>query len=172
MAYGRCVTPQGSVARVDTQLMRNLSRTIIILTALAVVVSSGPVASAGPTSPKARALRATMFQLVNGSRRHHDLQALDLNTTLSRKAWRHSKRMAARYRVYHTTGLYSLVRRYNPSAWGENVGMAGTLKRMEVLFMRSAPHRANILSHRFRHIGVGVVRARERIWVTLDFYGG
>lgn len=152
--------------------MRNLSRAIIVLTAFAVVVSSGPVASAGPTSPKARALRSTMFQLVNGSRRHHDLRALDLNATLSKKAWRHSKRMAERNSVYHTTDLWSLVRRYRPSAWGENVGMAGTLKRMEILFMRSAPHRANILSSRFRHIGVGVVRARDRIWVTLDFYGG
>ena len=113
-----------------------------------------------------------MFQLVNGSRRHHNLRALDLNATLSTKAWRHSKRMAARNSVYHTTDLWSLVRRYSPSAWGENVGMAGTLKRMEILFMRSAPHRANILSSRFRHIGVGVVRARDRIWVTMDFYGG
>jgi uncharacterized protein YkwD len=152
--------------------MRNLSRLIVILTAFAVLVSSGPVASAGPTSPKARAMRATMYQLVNGSRRHHDLRALDLNATLSKKAWRHSKRMAERNSVFHTADLYSLVRRYRPSAWGENVGMAGTLKRMEVLFMRSAPHRANILSSRFRHIGVGVVRARDRIWVTLDFYGG
>ena len=60
-----------------------------------------------------------MYQLVNGSRRNHDLRALDLNATLSRKALRHSKRMAERNSVYHTTDLWSLVRRYNPSAWGE-----------------------------------------------------
>jgi uncharacterized protein YkwD len=156
--------------------MGELKRITIIFTALAIFVSAGPTLTAGAAEEANRAgrqvLRTTMLQLVNASRRNHDVRALDLNWALSKSAWRHSKRMAVRNSVFHTTDLYSLVRRYRPSTWGENVGMAGTLKRMETLFMRSAPHRANILNRRFRHIGVGVYRGRDRVWVTLDFYGG
>ena len=79
--------------------------------------------------------------------------------------------MCRRHSIYHTGDLYSLVRRYNPRTWGENVGMAGTLRRMERMFMASAPHRANILNSAFKRIGVGVQRANGYAWVTLDFYG-
>jgi uncharacterized protein YkwD len=155
--------------------MKQIKRTAIILTTLALLLSAAPALTAGAAeAPGAgrQALRNTMASLVNGSRRHHGIRPLNLNFTLSRKAYLHSKRMATRNSVYHTTDLYSLVRRYSPSTWGENVGMAGTLKRMEFLFMHSAPHRANILNRRFRHLGVGVYKGRGYIWVTLDFYGG
>ena len=35
--------------------------------------------------------------------------------------------------------------------------------------MRSAPHRANILNQRMRQVGVGVVFAGGRLWVTEVF---
>lgn len=113
-----------------------------------------------------------MFELVNGSRHAHGVRALRLNDRLSSYAWRHSVRMAQENTIFHASNVWGEVSRYGAATWGENVGMAGTLPHLERLFMRSPSHRANILASRFRRIGVGVVRARGRAWVTLDFYGG
>ena len=149
--------------------MRHL-KAIIVIACLTALVLVGP-SPAEALGARGKALRSTMFKLVNSSRRHHSVRVLNLNKDVSRAAWRHSRRMARRRTVFHTTDLYSRLSRYRPVLWGENVGMAGTLRRMERLFMRSAPHRANILNPRFHRIGVGVVRAHGRLWVTMDFYG-
>lgn len=145
-------------------------RSLIALTlVVAVLVTAAGPAHAGT---RTRDLRHRMFRLVNRSRQSHGLASLRLSPRLSRYAWEHSRRMARRDSVYHSTDVWGRVRRLGASYWGENVGMAGTLSRMEQLFMHSAPHRANILSRHFRYIGVGVVRARGAVWITLDFYGG
>lgn len=146
-------------------------KSLILIAAAAVFVSAGPVTSSGAMGKHAKALRNEMFQQVNASRRNNGVHPLKMNWRLSESALSHSRRMVRRHSVYHTTDLYSLVRRYNPHTWGENVGMAGTLRRMEQLFMGSAPHRANILNSAFKRIGVGVQRANGHVWVTLDFYG-
>ena len=60
---------------------------------------------------------------------------------------------------------------YDPS-WqgeGENVGVGATPQSIEGAFMASPPHRANILGA-YTHVGVGVVVANGRIWVTERFY--
>jgi uncharacterized protein YkwD len=119
----------------------------------------------------AKALRNDMFQLVNSSRNNHGVHPLKMNWRVSEAALQHSRRMARRRSVCHTTDLYGVVRRYDPHTWGENVGAAATLKRMETLFMQSAGHRANILNGAFKRLGVGVQRSGPYVWVTLDFYG-
>lgn len=112
-----------------------------------------------------------MFTLVNRSRINHGIRPLKLNWYVSRQALRHSRRMARRHRVYHTTDLYSFLRQYRPRTWGENVGMAYNLRQMQRLFMHSASHRANTLNRGFHRVGVGVVYSGGHVWVTLDFYG-
>lgn len=112
-----------------------------------------------------------MLQLLNQTRRIHGRPAFRLNVKLSHFAFLHSKRMAARNRIFHTGNLYEAVDTYRPSAWGENVGMAGLLRRVRTLWMRSSGHRANILNPRYRRIGIGVVKARGIVWVTTIFYG-
>ena len=86
-----------------------------------------------------------MLTLTNSARRNNGLRALELNWRLSKDALQHSRRMAERGTVYHTANLYRLVRRWHPSVWGENVGMAGTVRRVHKLFMASSSHRGNIL---------------------------
>ena len=116
--------------------------------------------------------RDRMLQLLNQTRRSHGLALFRLNAELSHTAWQHSKRMAERNRIFHTYDLYGAVRAYHPSTWGENVGMAGWLKRVRRCWMQSSAHRANILKGSFRRIGIGVVKARGGVWVTAIFYGG
>jgi uncharacterized protein YkwD len=116
--------------------------------------------------------RDRMLHLLNQTRRNHGLPAFRLNADLSHFAWQHSKRMADRNDCFHTVNLYDAVRTYSPSTWGENVGGAGTMRRIRTLWMGSSGHRANILNPRFRRIGIGVVKARGLVWVTAIFYGG
>jgi uncharacterized protein YkwD len=147
-------------------------RAPILIISLVVLVAAGPVTTAGAATTKSKEMRTTMLNLVNAARRNHNVRPLSINWELSQKARSHSLRMARNNSLYHTSNLATLVRRYRPSTWGENVGWGGTLKRVHRAFMRSSPHRANILNRRFHRIGVGVVRARGALWVTLDFYGG
>ena len=115
--------------------------------------------------------RDRMLRLLNQTRRNHGLPVFRLNRNLSHFAWQHSKRMSEQNRAFHTVDLWGAVRAYNPSIWGENVGAAGTLRRVRALWMGSGGHRANLLKPRFRRIGIGVVRARGLVWVTAIFYG-
>jgi uncharacterized protein YkwD len=136
-----------------------------LVVAVLVAGTSSPVDA--DTVPR----RATMLHLLNQTRRSHGLPVFRLNLTLSNFAWHHSARMAERNQCFHTVDLYGAVRAYDPVTWGENVGAAGTLRRIRTLWMGSGGHRANILNPRFHRIGIGVVRARGLMWVTAIFYG-
>lgn len=147
------------------------AKTIVIGAVLAaVLVAALPLTSDAASS--AKEMRHKLLSLTNSARRSNGLRALDLNWRLSQNAIRHSRRMAATHTVFHTANLYRLVRRWHPTVWGENVGMAGTVRRIHRLFMRSAAHRGNILRSGFSHAGIGVVRKGGRVWATVMFYGG
>jgi uncharacterized protein YkwD len=126
--------------------------------------------TAGAATPKE--LRRKLFSLTNSARRNNGMRPFTINWRLSRRATEHSRRMANRSTVFHSANLYRMVRPWHPSIWGENVGMAGTVRRVHKLFMRSAVHRGNILRGSFSHVGIGVVQgAAGRVWVTAVFYG-
>jgi uncharacterized protein YkwD len=147
------------------------AKTIVIGAVLAaVLVAALPLTADAASNPKE--MRHKLLSLTNSARRNNGLRALDLNWRLSKSAIRHSRRMAETRTVFHTANLYRLVRRWHPSVWGENVGMAGTVRRIHRLFMRSASHRSNILRSGFSHAGIGVVRKGGRVWATVMFYGG
>jgi uncharacterized protein YkwD len=143
---------------------------VIALVLITAALAAPSTASAG-TRTRAAEMRWTMFHLVNKARRGHGLDPLTMNAELSQTAYRHSVKMTNRKTVFHTANLYDTVRRYRPSRWGENVGMAGTVRQLHRAFMRSAEHRANILGQAYRKVGVGIVRSGGRIWGTLIFYG-
>lgn len=115
--------------------------------------------------------RDRMLRLLNQTRRNHGLPVFRINLELSHFAWLHSKRMANADLLFHTSNLYSHVQAYSPSTWGENIGYAGTLRRVRRLWMQSGGHRDNVLARRFRRIGIGVFRAQGVLWVTAIFYG-
>jgi uncharacterized protein YkwD len=125
----------------------------------------------GAPTPAQAGLGARMLKMVNRVRVHHDLRPLVRNVDLSHDARRHSRKMARQRRLFHSTNLASRVSSYGATSWGENVAQAGTLRRVRVLWMHSADHRHNILNRRFDHAGVGVVRSRGWLWVTVAFYG-
>ena len=139
---------------------------------LAVVVAVLVAGASSSVNASVLPPRVRMMHLLNQTRRSHGLPVFRLNASVSYRAWLHSRAMVRRNSLFHTVNLYDAVRPYRPSAWGENVGMAGSLRRMRTLWMRSAGHRAIVLNSRYRRIGVGVVNAGGGLWVTAIFYGG
>ena len=123
------------------------------------------------SSAQAAGLRGRMLRSINRTRVHHDEHRLRLNLRLSRDAHRHSRRMADRGAIFHTADLYTLTRRFGATSWGENVAKGGTIRRVKRMWMRSPSHRANLLRSSYGRAGVGLVRARGWLWVTVMFYG-
>ena len=134
-----------------------------ILVALLVTDAASPAQASG--------LRGRMLRSMNRTRVHHDMHRLHLNLRLSHDARHHSRRMVNRGEIFHTADLASRVRPFGATNWGENVAKAGTVKRVKRMWMRSPSHRANVLRGSYHRAGVGIVRARGWLWVTVMFYG-
>ena len=163
--------------------MATLALSAPLSTALFLRVASAETASAihnrgvSPAISKRRYAavlhnRAVVLRMVNRSRLAHHLVPLRLDAALSIPARRHSYAMARAGTLFHTAGLTQwMLSRTHATIWGENIAMGPTMGGINQAWMNSAPHRANILNPRYRHAGVGVVRAGGAYWITFDFYG-
>jgi len=110
--------------------------------------------------------------LMNRARARYGLPPLRTNRCLHRVGARHAHDMVNRRYFAHTTpngwspGRRARASGYVPrrAAWmvGENIawGVAGAARPKWVVraWMHSPPHRHNILSRRFRDVGIGVAR--------------
>ncbi|MGB2710512.1 MAG: CAP domain-containing protein, partial [Conexibacter sp.] len=117
-----------------------------------------------------RRARLATLCLLNRVRSRAGLPPLRLNPKLSRVAGRHSRDMVRRGYFAHVSQngaspFQRILRSHyvprNHSWWlGENIGWGtSTLAQPASLvrmWMHSPPHRANILSRRFREIGIGI----------------
>jgi uncharacterized protein YkwD len=152
--------------------MTNLRRLVrVIAGPLVLALTLTVPAQAANAGGRAHRFQSEMLRLVNETRNSHGLHVVRLNQRLSREAWRHSIDMGRRYLLFHTANLWDLVQPYDARTWGENIAYAGTLRRVEELWMHSYEHRINLLNPAFRSAGIGVVRAKGWLWVTLQLYG-
>jgi uncharacterized protein YkwD len=116
------------------------------------------------------ALEAQVLAEVNGARRQRGLRPLRLSTPLSHAAAFHSRDMARRGYFSHNsasgTEFWRRVRRFYGShgyrSWavGENLLWASPDLNSSTalsMWMASPPHRANLLSRRWREIGLAAV---------------
>jgi uncharacterized protein YkwD len=160
--------------------MRRIAARFAISSLLAVTAVSaapalaGAAACSGAGSSPAKLGRAavtrTTLCLLNQQRAAHHLRALRLDGKLGKAARGHAGAMVRQHFFAHNsrngtpfdarikrTGWMKSRRAYTV---GENIGYgSGSLaspRAMVAAWMRSAPHRANILSGRFRLIGIGV----------------
>jgi len=134
---------------------------------LAIVVLA--LAAAGCMPKDAR----TFLDRTNALRKTYGVRPLVEHDTLTAKAEDWAQHMAATGRLEHSnlsSGLSGLNWRY----LGENVGYSSptsdTLATIHNMFVRSAPHKANLVNSRFTHMGVGVAKDKYgRIWVAEVF---
>lgn len=129
-------------------------------------------AGADPNEVRLGKVRAATLCLVNQRRARQGLRDLRGNSKLRKAATRHSRSMARRNFFSHVspngatvtdriraTGYLTRSRSW---AIGENIGWGtagmATPRGMVRAWMRSPPHRAAIMSRKFRDIGVGIAR--------------
>jgi uncharacterized protein YkwD len=128
----------------------------------------------------------TTLDFINASRDEFNRPPLKRSRILAAYARAHSKRMAKRGDLFHSDLNVELPRSgsflelpRSGSFLGENVGVTALgirdnttpAERLHDAFMASPGHRANILSPRFRRIGVGAASNRDAIWLTEVFFG-
>lgn len=154
---------------------------LLIAAALAgaLALSAAPSASAAGACQSSSAIpghasrkdmsRATLC-LLNAERRRRGMRPLKMNRRLSRAARRHSLDMARRNYFSHTSPSGSsfvdrirragYLRRARKWTVGENLawGVGGRASAAATMraWMNSPGHRRNILTRRFREIGIGI----------------
>jgi len=117
-----------------------------------------------------------LVEQVNQAREKAGRPPLTVDHRLTQAAREHSQKMAESHTLTHVLSgepgvperLAATGIRFNRS--GENVGYNSDFEKMHSGFMHSPPHRANILSPDYDHIGIGVVQGSDGIyWATEDF---
>jgi uncharacterized protein YkwD len=135
-------------------------------------------ARAGKTARKSRPREVRV--LLNHIRVAHGLRPLRAERHLTRAARAHTLDMR-RHRYFshdapngRTVGARIHAAGYRRSAcigetiaWGS--GSAGKPRALVAELIASPPHRGEILSRRFREVGVGVAVAHGQAWATVDF---
>jgi uncharacterized protein YkwD len=107
-------------------------------------------------------------ELVNDTRGNNGLRGLAILQGFSDKATLWARELVRCQCLKHRDGPYGA----NPGwcAAAENVGRGYSLEQIHRAFLGSPPHRANILTGRFTHIGVGVATdANGEIFVVQAF---
>lgn len=94
---------------------------------------------------------------------------LRLDPELSRAARLHSREMVKQDKLYHTPSDKLSRRVTNWTILGENVGVGGDVESLHDAFMASPAHADNVLYDSFKHVGVGVIKDGDKMWVTVIF---
>ena len=144
---------------------RRLLPSLLTLVASLAVAAGAALVGAAPASA-VTTREAAMLAKINNTRAAHGLRPLTLSGELSTLARSHSRQMASSSTLFHTASFSSIC---CWSAIAENVGMGDSVGTVHRAFMRSSAHRSNILDGRMRQVGVGIVAAGGRIWVTEIF---
>ncbi len=117
-----------------------------------------------------------LLELANQARAQAGLAPLRMDEGLARAARKHSALMAARNQLSHDlAGEPALPLRLaatsalHLSGEGENVGYTESVAAAHRGFMRSPPHRANLLDPDFNVVGFGIVHRGNMVYVTQDF---
>jgi uncharacterized protein YkwD len=154
---------------------------------LSLVGFAGPAqaATTTPTATEAAYSRAVL-QVLNSERTANHLAPLRANSRLRLAARWHNLAMARANRMSHQVpGEATFTRRISRAGYhwvyaGENIGWNSSMTRTgvvtleKIMYNEKAPyngHRLNILSRRFKDVGVDVYldRAHHKVWLTTDF---
>jgi len=139
----------------------------------AAVAERGPACANAHTDPgslQPREAEKAIRCLINERRDQHGIAGLNANGKLGKAAQGHSDRMVEHGCFSHQcpgeSGMSSRVKRTGyldgARAWGlgENIaarqGGQGSPAEVVEAWMNSPPHRANILSRSYEHVGVGM----------------
>jgi len=141
---------------------------------LGVMGTTGALGNARAQSSEAYQL----MQATNEDRAQHGLGPLKWDPALARAAQRHAELMVRQGALSHQyAGEAALETRVGLQGAhfrlvAENLAVAPSPGSVEAEWMRSPPHRRNILDARLNEIGVGLVRQGGNLWAVEDFAAG
>ena len=145
--------------------------TLAVLALVAVLVPASPAHA----QDSAAAIESELAYRLNAERTARGLRPLRIDVRLVDSARSWSQHMRRDGRLSHDPNLARTV----PSgvtAIAENVGRTqattDVARRLHNLFMSSAPHRSNILSSRYRELGIGVVTGGGWTYTTQRLTAG
>ena len=155
--------------------MRPVAPVLCTLTMLLVLsfAAAAPAAQAG--SPRIDRGERTVIRAINRARAAHGLRKLRAGRRLARAADAHTRNML-RANFFSHGAFTQRVRRYvHYRSIGETIAMTSRCSARTVvrMWLNSPPHRAVLLSRRFRRVGVGRRLGRlgssRACLVTADF---
>ena len=171
-----------------TRRLRRLAVPLVAACSLTGAAAT-PASAASPCSAATTARTATVC-LINAERSAHGLRALKLDAKLDRASRRHSQDMVAKsYFAHDSASGTRFSARIARTGWmngrarwsvGENLawgsGTQASPGSIVAAWMKSPGHRQNILSPRFRVIGIGIangtpISATAGATYTTDFGG-
>lgn len=137
------------------------------------VLLAGSAAAAAPEPPPSDSEygERLVHWLLNEERRVNGLGPTVRNSGADQIAQWSAMVQAWNGRLGHNPNLGRDVTQRVGPWWfvGENVGCAADARRLHELWMRSAPHRANVLKGNLDTVGVGAVYARGCLWATVVY---
>lgn len=120
---------------------------------------------------------ATVFAMLNAARTGERSAALTRSSSLDALAEAHARILAERGRIAHDAGDGDPAARVSAAGLsanevGENVAQAGSIEACHRALWRSPSHRENLLSPRFREVGVGVARGKDGATFVVQLFKG
>jgi uncharacterized protein YkwD len=177
--------PGSTIPGSATGQIGSVTTTVGAAAASVAATVASPAHAAGPARVAAVELTTTesaFVRAINETRRERGLAPLTVNQDLVRAARFHSTDMVDRGYFEHGTVSRRLTRfGIKTGAVGENLGWRSThrsaVPKLIDMWLRSPPHRAILLSPRFRTVGVGTGTGSFQGWagaivVTADFWSG
>ena len=156
-----------------TSLATFLQRVTVLALVAGLMLALVPTPAHAVDSRTTTRIRNQIENRINQARENNGLAPLKANKRMRRFAKDHSAQMADRGELFHDTLTRIRIEVVDGAiGWGENVGRtsnANSAKTIHALFMGSPLHRANILDVRYTHMGVGVVKKGDFIYVTQRF---
>ena len=139
-------------------------------TALAVTITALTTLTLAPTVPAQAATAASSyaqeaFATTNQQRVRHDRVRLRQSDCLQDFARMQAKRMASKQTIFHQD-LQAILDQCHLNLVGENVAVGFTSGKAVVNqgWMKSPPHRANILERRYRRMAVVARKGADGRW--------
>jgi uncharacterized protein YkwD len=150
--------------------MGTLSRFAVLPLICLVLLTTVGIAQKRSGSPERE-----LFDATNRERRAHGLPPLEWNDALAVAARRHASEMASKDTLSHQfPGEPSLPSRVKQAGahfvWlSENVALGPNASIIHAEFVKSPPHRANILDTDMNVMGIGIVERNGELFAVEDF---
>jgi uncharacterized protein YkwD len=151
----------------DSALIRTGAVAVLTTLILGMAVTT---AQSGGTCWQTRRSEHRMARKMNGARNRRGLPPIQLDRHLSKVSRVHTNSMVKRRTIFHTSPSVLSWRVTRWTSLGENVGHTPRgVRSLHRSMMNSAGHRGNILNSAFTYVGVGAVKKRGSLWMTVTF---